>query len=167
MRSWSKRKWVFSVVGVSYCMLIKYRCVCIESFSVYLSINTTDLTITIDYIFQVFSMSDWPVISPYSITPESTAKVTRIKENDHQSRKLLTVEQILLISTRANVKRTVWRIWMPILGCKEIEEQQGKIIKYPFYSSPAKVALYTILTIRLTATNNLESQQIQSSRRDF
>ena len=55
-------------------------------------------------------MSDWPVISPYSITLESTAKVTRIKENDHQSRKLLTVEQILLISTRANVKRTVWRI---------------------------------------------------------
>ena len=39
----SKRKKYFCSRVLS-CISIKYRCVCIQSFSVYLSINTTDAT---------------------------------------------------------------------------------------------------------------------------
>ena len=48
----------------------------------------------------------------YNITPESQD----LKEHDHQLRKLLIVKQILLLSTIGNVKRSVWRICILMLG---------------------------------------------------
>ena len=59
--------------------------------------------------------SDYHLISPKNITPESHIKATRVKE---MITKLLIVEQILLISTLANTLRTIWRIQMLMLGCK-------------------------------------------------
>ena len=47
--------------------------------------------------------SDQHLISPYNITTESLMKVMRIKGNDHQLKKLLIVNQILLVSTLGNV----------------------------------------------------------------
>ena len=47
--------------------------------------------------------SDQHLNSPYNITPESHIKVMRIKKNDHQLKKLLTVRQSLLVSTLGNV----------------------------------------------------------------
>ena len=43
---------------------------------------------------------------------------SREKGNDHQLKRLLIVKQILLVSTLGNVKRTVWRIYALMLGCK-------------------------------------------------
>ena len=43
--------------------------------------------------------SDWHLISPYCITPESNVKVMRIKELITYKKKLLIFRQILLIST--------------------------------------------------------------------
>ena len=40
------------------------------------------------------------------------------RENDHQWKQLLIVIQILLVGTLVNVKRTVWRICILMLGCK-------------------------------------------------
>ena len=40
--------------------------------------------------------------------------------NDHQLKKLLIVKQILLVSTLRNVLRTVWRIYILMLGCKRL-----------------------------------------------
>ena len=54
--------------------------------------------------------SDQHLISPYNITPESHIKVTRIKGNNHQLKRLLIIEQVLFVGTLRNVKRTVWRI---------------------------------------------------------
>ena len=50
------------------------------------------------------------------MTSESYIKVN--KGNDHQLKKLLTVKQILLVSTMGDVWRTVWRICIMMLGCK-------------------------------------------------
>ena len=47
--------------------------------------------------------SDQHLISHYNITTESLIKVTRMKGNDHQLKKLLIVNQILLVSTLGNV----------------------------------------------------------------
>ena len=47
--------------------------------------------------------SDQHLISHYNITTESLIKVMRIKGNDHQLKKLLIVNQILLVSTLGNV----------------------------------------------------------------
>ena len=52
---------------------------------------------------------------------KTTINVTfrsREKGNDHQLKRLLIVKQILLVSTLGNVKRTVWRIYALMLGCK-------------------------------------------------
>ena len=38
--------------------------------------------------------------------------------NDQKLQKLLIVQLILHVSTSGNVKRTVWRIWILMLGCK-------------------------------------------------
>ena len=57
------------------------------------------------------------IIFPHNITSELYIKVTRIKGNDHQLKKLLIVKQILLVTTLGNVWRTVWRICMLISGC--------------------------------------------------
>ena len=43
---------------------------------------------------------------------------SREKGNDHQLKRLLIVKQILLVSTLGNEKRTVWRIYTLMLGCK-------------------------------------------------
>ena len=43
------------------------------------------------------------------------------KGNDHQLKKLLIFKQILLVSTLGNVKRTVWRICLLMLGCKRLK----------------------------------------------
>ena len=42
-------------------------------------------------------------------------------EDDHQFKKLLIVNQILFVTEIRNVKRTVWRIWMLVLGCKRLK----------------------------------------------
>ena len=42
-------------------------------------------------------------------------------EDDHQFKKLLIVNQILFVTEIRNVKRTVWRIWMLVLGCKGLK----------------------------------------------
>ena len=47
--------------------------------------------------------SDWHLISPYLITPESNIKVRSIKELITYKKKLLIVKQILLVSTLGNV----------------------------------------------------------------
>ena len=47
--------------------------------------------------------SDQHLISPHNITTESLIKVMRIKGNDHQLKKLLIVNQILLVSIIGNV----------------------------------------------------------------
>ena len=52
------------------------------------------------------------------MTSESYIKVN--KGNDHQLKKLLTVKQILLVSTMGDVWRTVWRICIMMLGCKRL-----------------------------------------------
>ena len=58
------------------------------------------------------------LIFSYNVIPESLShmKVLRKKGNDHQLKKLLIVEWILLVSTWANFYRTVWRICMLMLG---------------------------------------------------
>ena len=43
------------------------------------------------------------------------------KGNDHQLKKLLIVKEILLYSSSGNIKRTVWRIHILMLGCKELK----------------------------------------------
>ena len=40
------------------------------------------------------------------------------KGNNHQPKKLVIIRHILLVSTWVNVQRTVWRIWILVLGCK-------------------------------------------------
>ena len=49
---------------------------------------------------------------------EHVCKVVEINEIITNFRNLLIVKQILLVTIRGNVKRTVWRIRIPILGCK-------------------------------------------------
>ena len=36
-------------------------------------------------------------------------------------KKFLIVKQILLVSTLGNVQRTLWRIWILMLGCKGLK----------------------------------------------
>ena len=55
-------------------------------------------------------------VSPYNISPESLIKV-------------MTLKQILLLGTSENVKRTVWRICILILGCKGLKPR--KSVKSP------------------------------------
>ena len=43
------------------------------------------------------------------------------KRNDLQLKKLVIFKQILLVSTFGNVKRTVWRICILMLGCKRLK----------------------------------------------
>ena len=50
------------------------------------------------------------------ITVESNVKVMREKVNDHQFKRLI-VKQILLVITAGNLKRTVWIILIRMLGC--------------------------------------------------
>lgn len=55
--------------------------------------------------------NDWLLIFSYSFTLESNLKVMRMKDgNNHQFKKFLIVQQILLVNTIGNVKRMVWRI---------------------------------------------------------
>ena len=44
--------------------------------------------------------SDWHLISPYNIIPESHIEVTRKKGNDHQIKKLLIVKQSIYVGPR-------------------------------------------------------------------
>ena len=39
-------------------------------------------------------------------------------ENESRFKKLLIVKQILLVIATVNVERSVWRIWMLLIGCK-------------------------------------------------
>ena len=59
--------------------------------------------------------SDYHLISPYNITTESHINVMRLW-------KLLIVQKILLVSILVNVQRTVWRIWLLMLGCKGLTQ---------------------------------------------
>ena len=61
--------------------------------------------------------SDQYLISPYSNTAESFIKIMRIKETI-TTKEALIVKQILLVSTRRNLKSRVWRMWIVMLGCQ-------------------------------------------------
>ena len=61
--------------------------------------------------------SDQYLTSPYRNTAESFMKIMRIKETI-ATKEALIVKQILLFSTRRNVKSRVWRIWIVMLGCR-------------------------------------------------
>ena len=68
---------------------------------------------------------DWHIISLYNISqpspppPSPNHTLQKNKGNDYQLKKLLIVKQILLVITLGNVKRTVWRICILKLGCRE------------------------------------------------
>ena len=58
----------------------------------------------IQYSFDFFNpKNDEHLVSPDHIAPKSYIKVTRIKENDHQLKKLWIVKQIFFVSTLGNV----------------------------------------------------------------
>ena len=65
--------------------------------------------------------SDQHLVSPYNNIAVSLISDHENKGNDHQLKKLLIVKQILLVSTLGNVKITVWRINILILGSKELK----------------------------------------------
>ena len=44
------------------------------------------------------------------------------KGNDHQQKNLLIVEEISLVGTLGNVSRTVWRIYILMIGCKGLNK---------------------------------------------
>ena len=56
----------------------------------------------------------WPLISPKRISLESNEKVMETEE--------MTINWNLSVSIIGNVKRTVWSIWMLILGWKGLSE---------------------------------------------
>ena len=62
--------------------------------------------------------SDQRLISPFIITLNQTLSYEN-KGNDIQLKNLLIVKQILPACTLGIVQRTVWRICILILGCKE------------------------------------------------
>ena len=64
--------------------------------------------------------SDKHLISPYSITPGSHIRVTRIKEMITKLGCSWILNKFSLSPTLGNVRRTVWRICILILGCKEL-----------------------------------------------
>ena len=53
---------------------------------------------------------DWFLNSPHGEHPSIECKGRENKGNDHQLRKLLIVKQILLVSNKGNVRRSVRRI---------------------------------------------------------
>ena len=74
--------------------------------------------------------SDKHLISPYYITPWITHQVHKNQRNDHQLKTLLTIKLTLLVSTLRNVKRTVWRLYILMLGCKGLNKV------YPLFNKP-------------------------------
>ena len=97
---------------------------------------------------QVFNLlttkSDWSLNSLYHITPESNIGA------DHGLKQLLIVEQILHVGVIGNVKRTVWRICIPMLGCRGL-----KLNDSLFYTWKSLILLYFFpkdLTPMLRAT---------------
>ena len=64
--------------------------------------------------------SDQYLISLHSNTAEPFIKNTRVKEMIAKLKKTLIVQQILLLSTKENVLRRVWRMWILIMGCKRL-----------------------------------------------
>ena len=61
------------------------------------------------------------------------------KGNDPQFKKLLIVKQILLVRTIGNVKRTMWRMWILMIGCKGLNFKF--VICNPCYSSLSSTIL--------------------------
>ena len=59
------------------------------------------------------------LISP-NIIFQSTINGNENKENDNTVKKIFIVKQILLISTKANVWRTVWKMYKLIPGSKRV-----------------------------------------------
>ena len=88
--------------------------------STYLTLNLLSPEKFIQQVWCVFLFnpstpkSDWLLISPHSITHESKCRGYKNKGNDHQFKKFPIVKQILLVCSIGNVKRTVWRIWIPM-----------------------------------------------------
>ena len=78
--------------------------------------------------------SDWHLLSPYNITLESNIQVTRIKEMITDLVKLLIVKQVLLVSNIGNIQRTVWRIYILMLGCKGFTCLYGIVNVYVFFT---------------------------------
>ena len=57
--------------------------------------------------------------SQFLLTTLLLNQTLRYKGNDHQPKKPLIVEQILLVRTLGNVQGVVWRICILMLGSKE------------------------------------------------
>ena len=71
--------------------------------------------------YWLVSIKKWPAINSLILRVTSNKFLLTIsplcQRNNHQLKKLLTVKQILPVSTSGNVKRTVWRIYILMLGC--------------------------------------------------
>ena len=76
------------------------------------------------------SQNDQHLVSPYNNTAESFIQDHENKGNNHQLKRLLIVKQILLVNTLGNVWRTVWRIYILMLGCKGL---RVKVVSMKFY----------------------------------
>ena len=71
-------------------------------------------------LLTLWPLSDKHIISPYNIIPESHIRVTRIKEMITKLGCSWILNKFSLSPTLGNVWRTVWRICILILGCKEL-----------------------------------------------
>lgn len=91
--------------------------------------------------------SDWHVISPHNITRKSYFTITRIKGNDHQQKRLL-IFQFLLVSVIRIVKKTLRRIYILFFGIyayPALNLGSEKTIIIPFSNMQAvKCKTYTI-----------------------
>ena len=60
------------------------------------------------------------------------------KRNDQQLKKLLSVWQILLVSTLVNVQKKIWRIWILMFGCKGLKNPDivGHDVSWPMKTWP-------------------------------
>ena len=95
--------------------------------SVYCAYNVTCLCV-LWYVMQLirfdfpFNAQDWLACNfSLQYPPWIEYKGHENKGNDHKFKKLLIVKQILPVNTIGNVKRTVLRMWILILGWKELQ----------------------------------------------
>ena len=89
------------------------------------------------YTLKPFGPSEWPTYY-FSLQyhPWINHWGHEKEGNDHGLRKLVGIQQILLISTRENLQRTVWKIWPLILGLKALGKktnQCGKVHMFFIY----------------------------------
>ena len=105
---------LFSLYTVTVSKILVIICLSREDFSKK-NRHSSQFYILLALLVSLGQVTLWPVgvlTSPYIFWGQEN------KENDHQLKKLMIVEQILLVGTSKNVWRTVRRIWLLMLGCK-------------------------------------------------